>query len=333
MTPQEFESLLGKTVDILTTNLRSSPLYHDPESFQQHALDMMKVAAMDMNIEVGDAWHRHAFPDIVANGFGVEVKFTKKDTWTSVGNSIFEGMRDRTVDSVYVIFGKSGGVPEARWGRYNNCVTHVRVSHAPRFVIEMEGDRESLFTHMDIDYDDFAKLNDHDKMQHVRDYSRNRPGGGERLWWIEPDHSVSLEVRPYVDLSNTEKRMLRAEAALLFPQVFSRSSRKYIDVALYFLNHHGVLATNTRDLFTAGSVAGAKGDGNNPKGRYIVPAMNDIEEFVRAAAARLDGELFEEYWGQDYPPHRRISEWLRRADNFAADWKPSEYLFPDESDQ
>ena len=329
MTPEGFERLLDRTVSILTENLRSSNLYNDPESFQQHALDMMKVAARDMNIEVGEAWHRHAFPDIVANGFGVEVKFTKQDTWTAVGNSIFEGMRDRTVNNVYVIFGKAGGVPEARWGRYNNCVTHVRVSHAPRFVIEMEGDREPLFTHIGIEYDDFAKLNDRDKMQHIRDYSRNRPGGGERLWWIEPDHSVSLEVRPYVTLSNTEKRVLRAEAALLFPQVFGRSNRKYIDVALYFLNHHGVLVTQTRDLFTAGSVAGARGDGNNPEGPYIVAAMNDIEDLVRDAAKRLDSALFEEYWGQDYPVEERITEWLRRADEYATDWVPSDYLFID----
>ena len=253
MSAQEFEALLDRTVDILTENLRSSQLYHGPTEFQQHVLDMLKVAARDSNIEVVPSYHPHAFPDIVANGFGIEVKYTKQDTWTAVGNSIFEGMRDRTVDSVYVILGKAGGCPEVRWRRYEDCITHVRVSHAPRFVVEMDDERESLFLHMGVEYDDFAKLDDNSKMRHVRDYSRNRLESGERLWWIEPSHSVPIQVRPYMTLEQSEKRMMRAEAAILCPQVCggSRVRNKYTDAALYLLNQHGVLCTQARDLFSS----------------------------------------------------------------------------------
>lgn len=79
MTPKAFESLLDRATEILTANLRSSALYNGPHEFEQHVLDMLKVAAKDMEIDVAPAFHPHAFPDIVANGFGVEVKYTKQD--------------------------------------------------------------------------------------------------------------------------------------------------------------------------------------------------------------------------------------------------------------
>ena len=102
-------------------------------------------------------------------------------------------------------------------------------------------------------------------------------------------------------LGQSEKRTLRAEAAILCPQICggSRVRNKYTDAALYLLNQHGVLCTQARDLFSAGSVA-LRAD-NTRGGIYIMRALRDIEDLMRDAANRLDGALFEEYWGQDYP--------------------------------
>lgn len=329
MNANEFEILLDKTVAILTENVRASDLYRGPDRFQQGVLDMLKVAAEDSDLRIAPTFHPSAFPDIKANGFGIEVKYTSQDTWLAVGNSIFEGMRDPEVENIYVVFGKTGGRPDVRWRKYQDCVTHVRVSHAPRFVIEMESERESLFSHLGIEYSDFAKLDDGGKMRYVRDYSRGRLKQGERLWWIEPAHSVPIEVRIYMSLTQPEKRMLRAEAALLCPQVCggSRVRNKYTDAALYLLNHHGVLCTQARDLFSAGSVA-LRAD-ERRGGNYTLRALQDIQDLMRDAAKRLDDVLFEEYWGVVCPTDERISEWLRRADDYASGWVPSENLFLD----
>ena len=128
-------------------------------------------------------------------------------------------------------------------------------------------------------------------------------------------------------LEQSEKRMLRAEAAILCPQICggSRVRNKYTDAALYLLNQHGVLCTQARDLFSAGSVA-LRAD-HTRGGIYIMRALRDIEDLMRDATKRLDGALFEEYWGQDYPASERIPEWLRRADGYAQGWTPSESLF------
>jgi hypothetical protein len=331
LTPDEFEQVLNRACAILTDNLRASTAYHDPDLFQQQVQDTLRLAANELGMQVGPSFHPHAFPDITANGFGVEVKYTKNDSWQSVGNSIFEGMRDPSAETIYVVLGKTGGVPEARWARYEDCISHVRVSHAPRFVVDLGGGSSRLFDHISVSYGDFAQLPDDDKMRHIREYSRGRLPPSERLWWLEAAHTVPVGVRLYTRLTQEEKRSYRAEAAVLFPQVCaSRYTRgKYDDASLYLLMHHGVFCPQARDLWTAGSVAGSTGDGNNPEGPYILHALSGIQDLMREAALRLDDNLIEEYWGEPCKPDERIATWLRKSDAFASDWVPSEHLFKD----
>ena len=331
MTPDEFERVLGRTCAILTDNLRASDAYHSPNLFQQQVQDTLRLAAADLGLHVGPSFHPHAFPDITANGFGVEVKYTSHDTWLAVGNSIFEGMRDPSVEIIYIVYGKTGGTPEARWARYEDCISHVRVSHSPRFVVDLSEEASRLFNNLSVPYSHFAQLSDEEKMRHIREYSRGRLGEGERLWWLEAAHTLPVSVRFYTHLTQDEKRLYRAEAAILFPRVCaSQYTRgKYDDASLYLLMHHGVFCPQARDLWTAGSVAGSRGDGNNPEGPYIRHALADIQDLMRDAALRLDGSLIAEYWGEPCEPENRIATWLRMADAVASGWVPSEHLFKD----
>jgi hypothetical protein len=333
VTQEQFEALLNAAANQLGKDVRESTKYHDPAAFQSRVFEVLKLVAKGQGIEVTPSWHPHAFPDILANGFGIEVKTTIKDSWLSVGNSVFEGMRDQTVTQVYVVFGKMGGLPSVRWGRYEEAITHVRISHAPRFVLEMDRN-SSLFEKMAIRYDEFAKLPPEDKMRHIRQYSRGRLKPGERLWWLEdgPDesqHTLPIQIRLYMSLPQGEKIRLRAEAALLCPQIVkpSRTRNKYNDAALYLLTYHGVFCPQTRDLFSAGSVALRSDETRG--GIYILRALQDIEVAMRDAALSLDDALFEEYWGTSVPPKDRITEWLVRADKYARNWSPSKHLFLD----
>src|SRR5260370_19692206 len=116
-------------------------------------------------------------------------------------------------------------------------------------------------------------------MEHIRKYARGRRKPGVRLWSLEDkpekeqEHSLDLQVRLYMNLSKPEKRQLRAEAALLCPQIVAPSrtgpkQRKYSDATQYMLTYRGVLAPQTRDLFSAGSVAGPERGGN-----YVARAL------------------------------------------------------------
>lgn len=170
-------------------------------------------------------------------------------------------------------------------------------------------------------------------MHHIREYARGRLRAGERLWWLdETDHSLPLQVRLYMRLSDDEKRVFRAEAAILSPRVCgpSRMQGKYIDAALYLLTHHGVFCPQARDLFSAGSVA-LRSDPRRG-GNYVLRALLDIEDLMRDAGRRLEAPLFVEYWDEDVPPENRLAEWLKRADGYAKDWKPSDHLFLPEQD-
>ena len=326
MNRYDFEHVLGVATENLTASIRASDLLHSPERFEQGVQDALRTAARDSGFEVQPTFHHHAFPDIRVNGFGVEVKYTKKDTWLAVGNSIFEGMRDPDVGPIYVVFGKVGGTPEVRWGRYELCITHVRVSNSPRFVVEMTGERSLLFEHIPVSYTDFSGLSDEEKMRHVRDYSRKRLKDGERLWWLETEHTLPVAARVYRTLSETEKRQMCAEATLLCPEVVQPGSRrgKYDRAGLYLITQHAVFAPQLRDLFSAGSVGARDGSRGH---KYIVQALQDIENEMRLAAHMLDDRLFEEHWGCAPPAPHRIRAWLRMADRFATDWRPSEILF------
>jgi hypothetical protein len=336
MTKNEFEATLDKccknlTNEALTIGFKSSL------QFENRVREVLSILTHnDSSLTIDFAPHPQAFPDIALGEFGVEVKFTQNDTWRSVANSVLETQRIDTVKHIYIIFGKMGGVPEVRWGDYEQCVIHVRTSHVPRFEIELPTEKaaikQSLFEKMGIKYDDFRKLNMQKKMKLIRAYARKiHPDG--RLWWIEEketdEHTVPIQARLYTNLEMHDKTRLRAEAALLCPKIVEsgRSRNKYDDMVLYLLTYHGVICHQARDLFSAGSVANPKND--NEGGIYIERALKLIETEMREAAMRMDDALFVEYWGESVAPEKRIARWLEKADECAKNWKPSKSLFLD----
>ena len=118
---------------------------------------MLQRLGSQLNIVVDYDPHLYAFPDISVGEFGIEVKFTTKDTWRSVANSVFETFRNQEVIHIYVVFGKMGGIPEVKWQAYEDSVIHVRTSHVPRFELEIDA-KSSLFKKMKISYADFSIL-------------------------------------------------------------------------------------------------------------------------------------------------------------------------------
>ena len=335
MTKNEFEEILNKCCTQLTDEARTT-VFKSSAQFENRVREVLAdITENDETFQIDFNPHPQAFPDIAMCEYGVEVKFTLNDTWRSIANSVLETQRIDEVKHIYVVFGKMGGVPEVRWGEYEQSVIHVRTSHVPRFEIELPSEKaelkESLFKQMGIRYDDFRKLDMQDKMKYIRAYARKiHPDG--RLWWVEDkedsdEHTTPVQARLYTNLTTEEKTRLRAEAALLCPSIVKsgRSRNKYDDMVLYLLTYHGVLCHQARDLFSAGSVANPKNDDEG--GIYIERALKLIESEMKAAALRMDDALFVEYWGESVPPEKRISRWLEKADELATEWVPSKSLF------
>ncbi len=334
MTNAEYEQILTKCCMLLTAEARKKA-FNNSSIFENRVREVLADLTKDNGeFSVDFAPHPQAFPDIAMGKYGAEVKFSLADTWRSVANSVLETQRIESVKHIYVVFGKMGGLPEVRWGNYEQCVIHVRTSHVPRFEVEIPPvngiPKPSLFAGMGIKYDDFRKLDMQEKMKYVRAYARKiHPDG--RLWWIEeknePEHTLPIQARLYTNLEKEEKIKLRAEAALLCPQIVKsgRSRDKYDDIVLFLLTYYGVLCHQARDLFSAGSVANPHNDDNG--GVYIARALKLIESEMLAAAERLDDALFVEYWGENVPKEKRIQYWLKKADSYATNWIPSKILF------
>lgn len=329
MNTSEFEEILEQVTINLTNRAQSQGICRDSKEFEEIVLSELRKVCQGIKKNAFHSNHPHAFPDLIVNGFGVEVKHTMKDSWHTIGNSIFEGMRDTAARKIYVIYGKMGGWPAVKWSRYEDCVTHVRISHAPRFVIEMEN-HSRFFEAIDVEYQEFAGLSPDKKMQLVRQYARKKLREGERLWWLEDFGEVSntlpLNIRIYRHLPNEEKRQMRAEGALLFPEIVqgSHALGKYDGVSLYLITRHGVFVPQARDLFSAGSVGASDGSRGH---KYIITALRSIESEMLHAAASLEDSFFKAYWGEGCNPKDRIDAWLKKADSYAPDWVPSKELF------
>lgn len=331
MNRKEFEDILKAVTNIITEDIRKSSSNHKPSDFENFVRENIQKVLKDRGHAAAMNPRVQGFPDIAIGKFGVEVKCTESDSWRCIANSVSEGNAIKDVEEIYVVYGKIGGTPEVRWANYGESIVHVRTSHVPRFEIEINTDRP-LFKQLGTSYEKFRNLSLHDKMPYIREYARGRLRPGERLWWLDDSdddkqHSLPLSVQIYMDLPPDEKRKLRAEAVLLSPMVcaHSRTKRKYNDAVLYMMTYRGVLCPQARDLFSAGSVAGPARGGN-----YLIRSIQSIQNEIRTAAYELEDALFQEYWGCVPPPEKRILEWLKRADQIATDWVPSNELFFDE---
>lgn len=194
------------------------------------------------------------FPDILAERyFGVEVKSTIKDHWTSTGSSIVETTRLSDVQTIYILFGKLGGaIPEFKCRPYQDCLSDIAVTHSPRYLIDMKlSEGQSIFDKMGTTYD---ALRSSDKtIEQVRNYYREKAIAEHRAempWWLESPTKMSVRLwSDRSDESQNENAELTAKMFILFPEVFNSN---YKQVAMWLCTKYSVLLYNARDTFSAG---------------------------------------------------------------------------------
>ncbi len=228
-----------------------------------------------------------SFPDIVAERYyGVEVKSTSKNHWTSTGSSIVEATRIKDVESIYMLFGKLGGTPaEFRCRPYQDVLYEIAVTHSPRYLIDMElKSGETIFDKMAVGYDDLRTS--HDSIAKIKRYykSKAEANGNQMPWWISGDdeeaETVGMNIRLWQDLSSTERADLVAQMLVLFPEVVSG---KYGKAALWLAGAKGIVCTNIRDLFSAGGkVRTVDGQALNAHLPRVVKTLRD--KFVKIRA-------------------------------------------------
>lgn len=261
-----FADFMKKSEECFNERSHQNPSYYKnltPSKLEEETCKVLKDVAPSTPFRKEDIIlvSGHSFPDIMAGKYyGVEVKSTKENKWTSVGSSIVESTRDQYVEDIYMMFGKLGGdIPEFKFRPYQDCLSNIAVTHSPRYMIDMEikeKSEETIFEKIHMSYSDFHKTND--KIEVVRDYYINHAreeGKHEMPWWVGKktidaiDNGEVPTIRLFNLLNVCEKADLKAQMTILFPQVLLG---EYDEAALWLCTHRYFLCMNVRDFFSAG---------------------------------------------------------------------------------
>ena len=264
-TEKEFVSLLSDSHDLVNASSKRDPSRYKnltSTQFEDEVFEKICLASVSTNFNKKIQLIRgHRFPDIVAEHivekrfFGVEVKITKDNKWTSTGNSVLESTRVEKVERIYLYFGKLAAPPQFKFRKYEECLYEIAVTHSPRYLIDMNlKEGKTIFDKMGIAYDDLRKSPN--PISFIVNHYRKSAQPGEEPWWMGSDESQEGLVRPIVKLWNhlkdDERRMIKNEALARFPEIFGNSRTKYNNLASWLAAKHGVVAPSLRDSFSAG---------------------------------------------------------------------------------
>lgn len=311
---EEFITLLEETrrllIDFLPEKKEISPTDFENVVYEKMCKEAEEIGFKGKIQQTGS----HSFPDIVAKKyFGVEVKMTSKDHWISTGNSVLESSRE-DVERIYIMFGKLGGTPDVRYRPYQECLPDVSVTHSPRYRIDMNLPRgESIFDKIGVDYDKLRK--DNERIRKIKDYYRSKLKEGEELWWIDKndDKSSDFIIKPYRRLSKKEQEEIKVEIMILFPEIFGESPLKFQRVSAYLITEHGVIASNLRDLFTAGGRKKLTIKRKSVSVPRIAYNMYSKARAIKNEIRTVDFEKLNHYWRQK-PKRNRLSQWKKLLD-------------------
>ncbi len=311
---QDFLSLLEQSrvliLDFLKGKKNISPIAFETIVFEQ----MCKAAKGTDFFGTIQQTPAHSFPDIIANKyFGVEVKMTLSDYWTSTGNSVLESLRIEDVERIYILFGKFGGKLDIRYRLYQECLPEVSVTHSPRYRINMDLQKgKSIFDKMGIAYDLLRK--DKNAIKKIKDYYRKQLKDGEELWWIDQDSDGRFSspiIKPFRGLSNEEKESFIVESMILFPEMFGNNSTKFERAAAYLIAEYNAVSANLRDHFTAGGKVKIKIKNRNVVIPRIAYSLYLRAKSIKKQIAIMDNEKLEFYWRNNKLQKDIVGQWKK----------------------
>lgn len=255
------------------------------------------------------------FPDIVANQYyGIEVKSTQGDKWTSIGSSILESTRIPNVERIFLTFGKLGGQIAFLSKPYESCLSDIAVTHYPRYKIDMKLENgNSIFDKMSISYDTLRLLDN--PITPVAQYYKSQLKKGESLWWTSDNLTEEVappKVRHWKVIDKDEKAMLIAQAYAFFPEtILSNQQDKYDKFALWLATKHGIINTSLRDAFSAG---GQKEivlkNGESYVSSAVIKRIENNIQAIKIFLAEISEETLSHFWDCEVE-NDRIVQWKK----------------------
>lgn len=262
------------------------------------------------------------FPDIVAdNLYGVEVKSTKANHWTSIGSSILESTRVEGVERIFITFGKLGKPVAFKSRPYEECLSEIAVTHYPRYQIDMElPPGKTIFDKIGIPYDKLRRMEN--PVKPVAQYYKSQLKPGESLWWASDEEaeesSAPAIIRLWSDLSPDEKNFYTVMGYSLFPEILQpRSTTKYHRLAIWLVKRHSILNTNIRDQFSAGGQVDIY---ISNVGRFHMPAtfgrIERYHDLISHFILSADESQLQSCWKERISP-RRLQQWCKIVSKYS----------------
>jgi hypothetical protein len=317
-TLDEFASLMQKTDALLNDDASKRPAYYAVRSgnpLEDDVKSALEECAKGTSFEnTIEKISGQKFPDIIAaNYYGVEVKSTKDNHWTSTGSSILETTRVAGVERIFMTFGKLGGNPIEFCSKpYEKCLSGIAVTHMPRYLIDMRlKDGETIFDKMGIEYDKLRNLEN--PIAPVSRYYRSQLKAGESLWWAgeNADETVSATMRLWKNLSPEEKRKCVAYGCANFPEVFNSNYDRYS----LWLASQGIVNSNVRDGFSAGGQEDMEtSSGVVVKTPAIYRRVKENSEYILHLINHEDTDLLVHNWDVSIGKQtERVNIWCKRV--------------------
>lgn len=245
----------------------------------------------------------HAFPDIkivltTGETYGVEVKFSNSGHWYSLGNSIFESQSDTSENAyndIYLLFGRKPKTSErkdnleVRSNLYSNVLKDIKVTHSPRFSIDMNQNSNSIFNE-EIRYENFRTFSEEEKIDFIQQYfSKNI---SENKWYINKQGLISP--RLLSEIESSQRDTILAECYILFAyDLFGSNKANYDNIAKHLLLEYFTVSSSLRDTFSSGGkdkIAILNNETEYP--RVIVNFYLNKDEILRML--RLEDNSFKE---------------------------------------
>jgi hypothetical protein len=307
------------------------------EEFENEAFKVIKRVAQSMGIVNIMHTGAQTFPDIVLDSFGVEVKFSKSKKWESTGNSTFESTFHKEVtQDIYIFFGKKNGDKiHVKFDLYENCLSDVKITHKPRFMINMELDKkETVLTFLELTYEQYRSLPKEGKERVIKSYLKKDLSEGEKILDLDEEFVTNAKIKKFGNLDLDMKRKIIVEMFAYFPAIIGNGNDKYSDAAVYLIKKHMIYAPSLRDLFSAGGQEGLGIKGNiircPKKYAKIYHEAKNIEYIILNTSV---DELFEYWTGYNINTsdisRDPISTWKKLIDHFGDPcngYQPSDFF-------
>lgn len=281
--------------------------------FENHVTMVIEEIAEDFGITV-EQTGTQSFPDIIIGGsYGIEVKYTSSTKWQSTGNSIFEGtLRKEVTDQIYLLFGRKVGTKiDTRFKKYEECLADIKVTHSPRFFIDMEiEDGKDILNSIGITYNEFKSLPGSEKSTKLKKYVSEGLSEGETLWWLDSnqDEAISPVVKEFRKLENHKINSIIIESFILFPEILSTSSTKYLNLSVYLLQEYQIVSSSLRDVFSANGRREVMINGVTAGISQIQYKLYCNAKEIRSIVSQIPVEKLKEIWPEDFVKSETIDE-------------------------